>query len=158
MHKFLVHLIICLMAVSGSAVANCFSVQNGNADNTVTNGTGNLMWSQCLLGQTGAQCKSGRTSELNWVNALNQVRGSELAGFKNWRLPKIEELELVLANCAEQGKAFAGLDKGFIWSASANLDFATEAWAINIATGKREVLRRHEAVYVLLVRDVLNSG
>ena len=95
---------------------------------------------------------------LSWVDALNKARGSELAGFRNWRLPKIEELESILENCAGQGKGLSRATDGFIWSASANLDFATEAWAFNLAIGKREVLRRYEQIFVLLVRDISKSG
>ena len=134
--------------------ADCDFGDKLNDNGTVTSQVQELMWSQCLAGQSGPQCKNGEANKYNWVNALNKARGSELSGFDNWRMPKIKELESMLANCAGQGKAWAGLEEGFVWSSSANLDFATEAWAFNLATGKREVVRRHEAVYVLLVRDV----
>ena len=144
-----------LLTMPGLVSADCGVGDkiNGNGA-VVSNQAPGLMWGLCLVGQSGQDFKPGNAGKMNRVDALNKARGSKLAGFENWRMPKIEELESIMVNCAEQEKVFFSLAGGFIWSASANLDFATEARAFNLATGKREVVRRHEMVYVLLVRDI----
>ena len=145
-----VALVISTVALSTQADCSLKQVHDG----TVTSQSSGLMWRQCLIGQTGRQCEIGEADGFNWVNALNRARGSELAGFYNWRMPKINELESLMTFCIKQTSVISGISDGLIWSASANLDFATEAWSYNIATGKREIARRHEAVFVLLVRDI----
>lgn len=87
---------------------------------------------------------------MSWVDALNEARGSELGGITNWRMPKIEEIEALYGHgCLQQ--VFPQLEAALVWSASANLDYATRAWAFDFAAGERLVKTRESELQLLLV-------
>lgn len=141
------------LLISQLAYASC---EVNAVDEVVIDTESQLMWSRCLHGQSGEQCESRNASKQSWVDALNKARGSEHANYKNWRLPKIEEIETLLKNCSIQKQAFPGLTDDLIWSATGNLDFNTKAWAFNLTENKREkVSRDSERNYFnfLLVRN-----
>ncbi|MGI9317317.1 MAG: DUF1566 domain-containing protein [bacterium] len=123
----------------------------------VTDNANGIMWARCLLGQSGDRCEGGIGSQLSWVDALNSARGSEHAGFTNWRLPKLEELQTLVENCGDpvfNRDSFPGLTNSFIWSASANIDYATDAWAVDFTTGKPAVKSRDTLINVILIRSL----
>ena len=56
------------------------------------------------------------------------------------------------AACAgDYGVNADGTVGAFIWSASANIDYATDAWAFDVEAGKRVVRARDTRQQVLLV-------
>ena len=110
-----------------------------------------LTWATCVVGQMGKDC-AGDAEQLAWVDALNRARGSELGGLTNWRMPKIEELKAMHRRVhARLVNLFPRLDQSIVWSASANLDYATDAWAFDFVSGKPVVRGRDEKLQVLLV-------
>ncbi len=69
-------------------------------------------------------------------------------------MPKIEEIEGLFAiapGCL--GEIFPGFRGAVIWSASANVDYATDTWALEVETGKRTVYARDSRLQVLLVAN-----
>ncbi len=72
---------------------NPTSIYQVHGDGTVTDMRTGLMWKQCLEGQTGADCSGGSATGMNWVTALNHARSHSFAGYSDWRLPNIKELE-----------------------------------------------------------------
>jgi len=149
--------VILLPVIVFPAYAGCEIEQTNSDDYTVSSETTGLMWSRCLFGQSGKRCESGSASKMIWVDAVNKARGSELANYKNWRLPRIEEIETLLTNCSDRQLLFPGLVDGFIWSASANLDFNTKAWAFNLRENNREVFSRDSErsyLHFILVRNI----
>ena len=56
-----------------------------NGDGTITDHSTNLMWSQADNGEG-----------LQWEDALKYAEGSELAGYLDWRLPNIKELQAIV--------------------------------------------------------------
>jgi len=144
-------LTIALLAVSAQLHAACEHNYSVNAGATVKDGGSGLLWSRCLLGQPGGDC-AGDALSMSWVDALNQARGSELGGITNWRMPKIEEIEqlfVIKPDCLAE--MFPGFGGALIWSASANIDYATDAWAFEVEAGKRAVYARDSKLQVLLV-------
>lgn len=80
----------CNVAIKPSTPYNRFTI---NADNTVIDNITGLMWMRCSLGQVGEKC-SGTASSYDWFEALNQ-NGKNFAGYDDWRLPNIKELESI---------------------------------------------------------------
>ena len=123
---------------------------------TAINHESGLMWKQCVQGKSGLDCSTGNAATFRWVEALNEARSEDFAGFDDWRLPKIDELRSIVDRCAEGPAidpiAFPNAEGAEIWSASANLDYATNAWALDYATGEAVVGSRDDAKQVRLVR------
>jgi hypothetical protein len=76
------------------------NVQQG----TVLDKSSGLMWKQCAEGMSGHSCttSTGAYPYLGWSEALTQAQAanSTHAGYKDWRLPNIKELEsLVEEKC-----------------------------------------------------------
>ena len=110
-----------------------------------------LTWATCVIGHTGKDC-AGNAEQLAWVDALNRARGSELGGITDWRMPRIEELKAMHRRThARLVNLFPRLNQSIVWSASANLDYATDAWAFDFVQGKPAVHGRDEKLRVLLV-------
>lgn len=129
-----------------------------HGDGTVTDAASGLMWKRCLQGQSGPDCAAGAATAFRWVDALNGARGEAFAGHDDWRLPKVEELCSIVAaetgNPAIDPSVFPGAEGAEAWTASANIDFATGAWAVDFASGEAVVGVRDDPKQMRLVRDV----
>ncbi|MGM0438303.1 MAG: DUF1566 domain-containing protein [Bacillota bacterium] len=55
-----------------------------NGDNTITDRTTNLMW------------QKGENDKMSWFDAVRTAQEMELAGYDDWRLPSIKELNTIL--------------------------------------------------------------
>jgi hypothetical protein len=65
-----------------------------NGDNTITDRATGLMWMKLDSGHLKAgKSKDGR---LNWEQALSWVENLEFAGYSDWRLPNIKELQSIV--------------------------------------------------------------
>ena len=136
-----------LLLPFASAFAACDLIIAATNTDVVQDSSTGLTWSRCMLGQNGNKCENP-VSTYSWVDALNKARASELGGIKNWRLPKIEELENAYG-CLSQ--VLPGIGSATVWSASANLDYATDAWALDFSLGEAVVNARDSQLNVLLV-------
>ncbi len=69
-------------------------------DGTVIHTKTGLMWKRCAEGQTwdGTTC-TGSASNFNWQNALAAAANSTFAGYSDWRLPNIKELQSIVESC-----------------------------------------------------------
>ena len=75
-----------------------------------------------------------------------------MGAVSNWRLPKIEELEkLFKSGCLTA--VFPGAGAATVWSASANLDYATDAWAFDFSHGVAVIFSRDSPLQVILVAN-----
>jgi len=131
--------------------AGCEQLSVNTSRGVVHDTASGLTWSRCLLGQVGSGCL-GDGIGLSWVDAINQARAFELGGVSNWRLPKVEELVKLFAigpGCL--AAAFPGSGAAVAWSASANLDYATDAWAFDFVKGVAVVYARDSRLQILLV-------
>ena len=126
-------------------------------DGTVIDAAAGLMWIRCLQGKSGPDCATGAAAAFRWVDALNEARGETFAGHDDWRLPKVDELcSIVPADVSDPAideSVFPGAESAEAWTASANLDFATGAWAVDFASGEAVVGVRDDPKQVRLVRD-----
>lgn len=143
-------LMLILWLCAPSALLACESLDTGTAG-LVTDQRSGLLWRRCAIGQNGDQC-TGKATALSWVDALNRARSERFAGISRWRLPKIEQLETLFERRPECiASVFPGIGSSVIWSASANLDYATDAWAYGVETRQRRVFARDSRQRVLLV-------
>ena len=128
-------LVVGLLMMTTRVFAGCEQLSVDTSRGVVRDTASGLTWSRCLLGQVGSGCL-GKGASLSRVEAMNQARAIELGGVSNWRLPKIEELAKLFAlgpTCL--AAAFPGSGTAVTWSASANLNDATDAWVFDFVTG-----------------------
>ncbi|MCI5118811.1 MAG: DUF1566 domain-containing protein, partial [Candidatus Electrothrix sp. LOE1_4_5] len=131
----------------GQYVDNC----NGTISDTKTG----LMWKRCSEGLSGMNCENGKRERYEWKNAVRRFKNVEYAGYKDWRLPTIDELK-TLVYCSngvkntKNGKCDDSSEKPAInqqafpntlsnkyWSGSrsANDDYWDYAWYVNFSDG-----------------------
>lgn len=141
------HLMV-LLACSGTLGAQtCPSGNPRNAPNsryidhgngTVTDTQTALMWKQCSEGQSGAGC-SGGLSEMDWQEALATAGASGFAGYSDWRLPSVKELQsLVETGCyspAINGVLYPGTPNSLYWSSTTIASNGANAWLVGFADG-----------------------
>jgi hypothetical protein len=145
-------LFVCLLAV-GELRAGCEQLAVDTSLGTVRDITSGMTWSRCLFGQVGQGCL-GDGAVLSWVDAMNKARGMELGGLSHWRLPQIEEFEKLFAiGPACLAQAFPGGDSAITWSASANLDYATDAWSFDLGRGEAIVMARDRKLRLRMIAD-----
>lgn len=131
--------------------AGCEQLSVDTSQGSVRDNASGLVWSRCLLGQQRSNCL-GDGASLSWVDAVNAARAAEMGGVSNWRLPKIEELvKLYGIDSACLATAFPGSVTAVTWSASANLDYATDAWTFDFMKGVAVIAARDSKLQVLLV-------
>ena len=149
--KRLLILVVGLLAMTTSVFAGCEQLAVDTSRGTVRDSASGLTWSRCLLGQVSSGCL-GEGASLSWVDAINKARAAELGGVSNWRLPKIAEFVQLFAIAPDCfAAAFPGSGASVAWSASANIDYATDAWAFDFVKGVAVVNARHSKLQVFLV-------
>lgn len=88
--------VVCLFAGAASS-AFAAKTYTDNGDGTVTDPTTGLQWMRCSMGQTwdGTTC-TGTASTYTWdqANALSNM--VTFAGYSDWRLPNIRELQTIV--------------------------------------------------------------
>ncbi len=67
-----------------------------NNDGTITHKTTGLMWKKCPEGLEGADCATYTVANKNWKEALEMANTSTFAGYDDWRLPNIKELNSIV--------------------------------------------------------------
>ncbi|WP_456445050.1 Lcl C-terminal domain-containing protein [Thiolapillus sp.] len=127
-----------------------------HGDGTVTHKKTGLMWSKCVLGQSGSDCSNGNTSYYSWQEALVAADASTLAGYNDWRLPNIKELgSIVEASCNVPAinLSFFPNDTGFhVWSSSPDANNSGQAWLLDFYLGGDSTISRSSSHAVRLVR------
>ena len=141
------------LLVTGKLYAGCEQLSVDTSLSVVRDSASGLIWSRCLAGQVGSSCL-GNGAALSWADALNQARSKQQGGRDNWRMPKIEELKKLYATGpACLAPAFPGIGAALSWSASANIDYATDAWAFDFAAGTAVIKARDSKLKLLLVAN-----
>ncbi len=118
-------LIVCFLLFA------CVDVMAGdfydNGDGTVTDNNTGLMWQQDEAGS------------MDWEGALTYCEGLSLAGYTDWRLPNIKELESI----TDDTLYIPSIDTNFFpdvyassyWSSTTYASYSFNAWYVYFSNG-----------------------
>ena len=115
-----------------------------NGDGTVTDTKTALMWQQ------------GEPGEMTWADAITYCDNTQLAGYDDWRLPNMNELQSIVDyhEYAPSGNttAFPGMIQSRYWSSTTSSNDAD--WAMHVGFNGGSVLstRKSDSSYVRAVR------
>jgi hypothetical protein len=154
--------VACLILGAGIALpawsAAPFTV---NADNgTVSDSTTSLVWDQCAMGLSGANCATGSISSFTWAAALNAVATANIyfyKGFSDWRLPNLNELDSIVKidsfGPAIDNAVFPVTPSSTFWTASTYARDQSKAWAVGNYYGDAFYSAKSGTYSVRLVRS-----
>lgn len=129
-------------------------IRNGNG--TVSDQQTGLMWKQCLEGQRGVNCM-GQPNFMSWDTAKHvagQLSHSRFAGYSDWRLPTVQELETIVEKQCQAPainlQIFPHSPSQGVWSVSeANYN----AWSMDFGQGRAFPAFKAGGKNVRLVRN-----
>jgi hypothetical protein len=128
-----------------------------NANGTVTDNKTQLMWKQCPEGLSGAACAVGNAQTLTWKGALDNAAATSFAGFSDWRVPNIKELQsIVERRCYSPSineTVFPNTPSTVFWSSSVLADNPSSAWFVLFDSGYDNDSPKNVNYYVRLVRS-----
>ncbi len=107
------------------------SILVDNGDDTVTDTATGLMWQQTEAGA------------MNWEDALAYCENLELAGYTDWRLPNINELQSLV----DFEKNFPSIDPTFFPGAESYLYWSSTTYAIEAGNGGTVSFKYGNAAY-----------
>jgi len=98
-----------------------------NGDGTVTDGNTGLMWQQTEGGS------------MDWEGAITYCEDLSLAGYRDWRLPNIKELESItddsLYDPAIDTNYFPDAHAAYYWSSTTRASNSSFAWGVGFHGG-----------------------
>lgn len=110
-------------------------IYTDNNDGTVVGSKTGLMWAKCPAGENGNDCSSALS--LTWQESIDYCNALSLAGYDDWRLPEINELEsLINGERANPASDFPGMPPNeicFFWSSSAD---GRSCWIVDFSDGE----------------------
>ena len=99
-----------------------------NGNGTVTDNNTGLMW----------QAKDDNTTR-TWEQALAYCEGFSFAGYSDWRLPNVKELESITDdttyNPAIDTTYFPNTDASFYWSSTTVANYTSRSWLVYFSDG-----------------------
>jgi len=115
-----------------------------NGDGTVMDLNTGLMWQQ-------------GDDENDWQASVDYCDALDLAGYQDWRIPTIGELETLV----NAGRAYPAIDTQYFpdcrsssyWSGSTNVHYADGAWVVYFYSGYVHYYFKSSALYVRCVRE-----
>lgn len=119
-----------------------------NGDGTVTDKLTGLMW------------RNASPAASSWSGCYALAAGDQTAGYSDWRLPNVVELDSLLNAGSSDSTAYLnaqGLDKitnANYWTSTTNASATGEAWYIQLGTGAIDTWGAGSQS-VILVRDAL---
>lgn len=88
-----------------------------------------------------------------WEAVLNYCENLEYAGYKDWRLPNINELSTLFYDRAyEPASYFPGMYSDYFWSSSSAVSANHAAWRVNFFAGGVDLGGKEEKFYAICVR------
>ena len=136
-----------------------YFVENISNDYVVSDTVTGLMWKRCLEGRWGASCQNGSNTNFSWQVALNFALTEDYAGYTDWRVPNIHELDSLSAkNCyspAINETAFPNTvySNSRYWSSSPTVFSDTQNWTVHFGYGTHDIRDRDELNLLRMVRS-----
>jgi hypothetical protein len=127
-----------------------------NGDGTVTHKLTGLVWMRCAMGQTWDKTTSSCTgTEAMYTYAQVMALTSNFAGYSDWRLPNIAELQTIVERDnyapAINTTLFPNTSFNLTWSASRTAS-RTGPWLVGFGNGINMAARSGVPYFVRLVR------
>ena len=125
---------------------------------TVVDTATNLMWKQCGEGVSGADCLIGSWVATNWDDSYVAAYSSRFAGYNDWRLLTLTELQSLLpSDCGTQGPTinrtvFPSTLANLSWSGTIYSGSSSLVWVVGFSGGSSSLYSRNYGGYVRLVR------
>ena len=124
---------------------------------TVVDTQSGLMWKQCAEGLSGTTCATGGVSSMSWDAGVVTANGNTFAGYNDWRMPTLTELQSLLPSDCSNPKintvVFPNTPLIFYWTGSPFAGSTVGVWYVNFSVGGSFGNTRDTAHYVRLVRD-----
>jgi len=115
-----------------------------NGDGTVTDNNTGLIWQQ------------GEGGQKTWEDAISYCEGLSLAGYTDWRLPNIKELESItddtLYDPAIDTNFFPDAYASLYWSCTTYANGSSYAWPVDFSYGDVDYSSKTDSNYVRCVR------
>ena len=118
-----------------------------NSKEVVVDKSTNLMW------QDDNNAKSVTKT---WVEAINYCENLNFAGYSDWRLPNINELDSIVDYTKHNpaiSSEFSNVDLGYYWSSSSIAGYSDHAWYVYFGYGYDNGFFKFYSNYVRCVRD-----
>lgn len=137
-----------------------------NIDGTVSDRRTGLMWQRCALGYGGVKCNVHSIKPLyTWQQALDLAYSNNFAGYNDWRLPNLSELESIgEVRCISPAinlRFFPNTPSAGFWSATphaiSNSSSSDYSWLVHFAAGRAHYgggFFRTKPLHVRLVRSI----
>jgi len=127
--------------VRGSALpASSFTESTVNGKVIVTDTVTGIIW------------QKEYSDTLTWVNALNYCENLTYAGYTDWRLPNIEELETLIDDLYDPASSFPGISSNTFWASSSSVYDTGNAWFVAFDLGNVNNYKKTENFYARCVR------
>ncbi len=141
-----------------------------HGDGTITDIKTGLMWKRCSEGLSGDNCEHGKVERYTWKEAVKRFKNVKYAGYTDWRLSTINELETLVVYSCRKRKDKESDCKGsierptinqqafpntaiFYWSGSPYMYSSDGAWYVHFNYGCSFNNFRHHRYAVRLVRN-----
>ena len=149
----------CLPDVPGVAPDTRYTVVSAPGtwmeEVVLDNDTG-LMWKRCPEGLWGVACSGGFPEGHTFLQALAVAGGSIHAGFDDWRLPSIMELQSLVEtacwNPAINPTMFPAVQAWYYWTSTTYAPNPLFAWTVSFGNGNAYSYHKESMLQVLLVR------
>jgi hypothetical protein len=119
-----------------------------------------LVFMRCAIGQTwqDGDC-TGQATAYTWQEALELSVGYDFNDSKNWRLPNVKELSVIIErSCTSPSintTAFPQTLDGDFWTSTPSVLDRQRAWVIGFSNGTSSLRAKDRSIYVRLVRTKL---
>jgi len=118
-----------------------------NAKEVVIDNKSNLMW------QDNGEVK---TVKKDWQGAIDHCQNLSFAGYRDWRLPAIDELLSITEDTRYNPAIRSGFENVVsdrYWSSSSYVSGSSHAWNVDFGNGGDDTFAKNYNGYVRCVRD-----